>query len=132
MSALSDALFISQERVSFFTRNDQVPRRSGLGLFLHYAGIKGDASKPKGPVFARSRIRGTGQGDGENYAWMGQHWPDSRYVVIGLSFDMLGEDVPGPWIEDWRCLYDLKTGAFSVPPDFADNNAKAVKYPQSK
>jgi hypothetical protein len=52
--------------------------------------------------------------------------------VISLSFDMQGEDVPGPWIEDWKCVYDLKTGAFSVPPDFADNNAKAVQYPQPK
>jgi hypothetical protein len=26
----------------------------------------------------------------------------------------------------------LKTGAFSVPADFAENNAKAVKYPEPK
>jgi len=26
----------------------------------------------------------------ENYAWMGGRWPDSRYAVIGLSFDMQG------------------------------------------
>ena len=68
----------------------------------------------------------------ENYAWMGKHWPDSRYLVISLSFDMQGEDVKAPWIEDWHCVYDLKTGAFSVPPDFAENNAKAVKYPEIK
>ena len=55
-----------------------------------------------------------------------------RYVVISLSFDMQGEDVKAPWIEDWHCVYDLKTGAFSVPPDFAENNAKAVKYPEIK
>jgi hypothetical protein len=65
----------------------------------------------------------------ENYAWMGKHWPDSRYVVIGLSFDMQGEDVKAPWIEDWHCVYDLKTGAFSVPADFAENNAKAITTP---
>jgi hypothetical protein len=65
----------------------------------------------------------------ENYAWMGQHWPDSRYVVIDLSFDMQGEDVKAPWIEGWHCVYDLKTGAFSVPADFTENNAKAVQYP---
>jgi len=68
----------------------------------------------------------------ENYGWMGQHWPDSRYVVIDLSFDMQGEDVKAPWIEGWHCVYDLKTGAFSVPADFAENNAKAVQYPESK
>jgi hypothetical protein len=65
----------------------------------------------------------------ENYAWMGKHWPDSRYVVISLSFDMQGEDVKAPWIEDWYCAYDMKTGEFSVPPDFAKRNEKAVKYP---
>ncbi|SHJ28404.1 hypothetical protein SAMN05444159_0195 [Bradyrhizobium lablabi] len=68
----------------------------------------------------------------ENYAWMGQHWPDSRYVVVGLSFDMQGEEVKAPWIEGWHCVYDLKTGAFSVPPDFAKNNAESVKYPDPK
>jgi hypothetical protein len=64
----------------------------------------------------------------ENYAWMDQHWPDSRYIVISLSFDTQGEK-PAPWIEGWRCVYDLKTGAFSVPPDFAENNEKAIKNP---
>jgi len=34
-------------------------------------------------------------------------------------------------IEDWRCVYDLKTGAFSVPESFADYNATAVKTPDS-
>ena len=28
----------------------------------------------------------------DNYAWLGQHWPDSRYVVISLSFDVQGEE----------------------------------------
>jgi hypothetical protein len=46
---------------------------------------------------------------------------------------MRGEDdKTAPWIEDWHCVYDLKTGAFSVPPDFVDHNAKAVTYPQPK
>src|SRR5713226_3564766 len=66
-----------------------------------------------------------------NYAWMGQHWPDSHYLVISLSFDAQGEDKPAPWIEAWRCVYDLKTGAFSVPPAFAEHNAKAVKTPRA-
>lgn len=67
----------------------------------------------------------------DNYAGMGQHWPDSRYLVIGLSFDAQGEDKPGPWIAGWHCVYDLKTGLFSIPPDFIENNAKAVKTPGS-
>jgi hypothetical protein len=68
----------------------------------------------------------------KNYAWMGQHWPDSRFIVISLSFDMQGEETKGPWIEGWHCVYDLKTAEFSVPPDFAENNAKAVKNPESQ
>jgi hypothetical protein len=67
----------------------------------------------------------------ENYAWMGEHWPDRRYLVISLSFDIQGQDKPTPWIEGWHCVYDMKTGQFSVPPDFAENNAKAIKQPGS-
>jgi hypothetical protein len=68
----------------------------------------------------------------ENYAWMGQHWPDSRYVVVSLYFDIQGQEKPSPWIEGWQCVYDLATGTFSVPPDFAEANAKAIQYPSSK
>ena len=68
----------------------------------------------------------------ENYAWLGQHWPDSRYLVISLSFDAQGEEKPLPWIEGWRCVYDMKTGAFSVPAEFAGHNAESVKYPQAR
>jgi hypothetical protein len=49
--------------------------------------------------------------------------------VISLSFDAQGEEKPLPWIEGWRCVYDLKTGTFSVPADFAEHNAKVVKIP---
>jgi hypothetical protein len=66
----------------------------------------------------------------DNYARLGQHWPDSRYLVISLSFDAQGEDKPAPWIEGWRCLYELKTGTFTVPPAFAEHNAKAFKTPR--
>jgi hypothetical protein len=34
-------------------------------------------------------------------------------------------------LEAWRCVYDRKTGAFSVPPAFAEHNAKAVKTPRA-
>ena len=70
------------------------------------------------------------QGLENDYAWMTQHWPDSRYLVISLSFDAQGEDKPAPWIEAWRCVYDLKTGEFSVPPAFAEHNAKAFRTPR--
>jgi hypothetical protein len=66
----------------------------------------------------------------DNYASLDQHWPDSRYLVISLTFDIQGEDTPFPWIEDWHCVYDLKTGAFSVPSIFAEYNAEALKTPE--
>ena len=65
----------------------------------------------------------------DNYAWLGENWPDSRYVAISLSFDAQGEEKPLPWIEGWRCVYDLKTGTFSVPADFAEHHAEVVKIP---
>jgi hypothetical protein len=68
----------------------------------------------------------------ENYAWLGQHWPDSRYVVITLSFDSQGEKPKRLWIEGWRCVYDMKTGTFSVPAEFAENNAEAFQVPGAK
>jgi len=93
---------------------------------------KGMHRDPDNPYGLDHAFVGLVKGMEENYAWMGKHWPDSRYVVIGLSFDMQGEDVKAPWVEGWRCVYDLKTGAFSVPADFAENNAKAVTYPEPK
>lgn len=72
------------------------------------------------------------QGVDDNYASMGKHWPDSRYLVISLSFDAQGEDKPLPWIEDWRCVFDTKTDQFSIPADFVENNAKAVNFPAPK
>lgn len=68
----------------------------------------------------------------ENYAWLGVKWPDSRYVVIELQFDIQGNEKPTPWIEGWRCVYDTETGKFSVPAGFAEHNAKARILPKSK
>jgi len=93
---------------------------------------KGMHRDPKNPYALDHATVDLIKGLEENYAWLGEHWPDSRYIVIGLSFDMQGEEKPGPWIEGWHCVYDLATGAFSVPPDFAENNAKAVKNPKPK
>ena len=53
-------------------------------------------------------------------------------LVLSGFADAQGEDKPAPWIEDWYCLYDLKTGAFSVPPAFAEHNAKALQTPRRK
>jgi hypothetical protein len=94
---------------------------------------KGMHRDPENPYGLDHAFVALVKGMEENYAWMGQHWPDSRYAVISLSFDMQGEDdKTAPWIEDWYCVYDMKTGAFSVPRDFAEHNAKAVTYPAPK
>jgi hypothetical protein len=94
---------------------------------------KGMHRDPKDPYSLDHAFAALVKGMDDNYAGMGQHWPDSRYVVISLNFDMQGEDdKTAPWIEDWHCVYDLKTGSFSVPPDFAEHNAKAITYPKPK
>ncbi len=82
---------------------------------------------PKGPYSLDHMQANLLKGMEENYAWLGEHWPDSRYVVISLSFDIQGQEQATPWIEGWRCVYDVKTGTFSAPKGFADNNAKAIK-----
>ena len=51
----------------------------------------------------------------DNYAGMGKHRPDSRFIVLTLSFNSQGEDKPKPWIDGWRCVFDTKTGQFSIP-----------------
>jgi hypothetical protein len=94
---------------------------------------KGMHRDPENPYGLDHAFVALVRGMEENYAWMGQHWPDSRYVVISLSFDMQGEDdKTAPWIEGWHCVYDLKTGTFSVPAEFADHNAKAITAPSPK
>jgi hypothetical protein len=72
------------------------------------------------------------KGADDNYASQGRHWPDSRYLVLSLSFDAQGEDHPLPWVEDWQCVFDTKTDKFSIPADLAKKNAETVKYPAAK
>lgn len=72
------------------------------------------------------------EGMDDNYAWTGKRWPDSRYIVLSLSFDSQGERKPLPWIDGWRCVFDTKTGQFSIPSDFAGHNAKAVQFPDRR
>ena len=61
------------------------------------------------------------KGIDDNYAWMGEHWPDSRYLVISLLSGESHTAILGPW----RCVYDTKTGVFSVPSDFVAFNLKS-------
>ncbi len=46
---------------------------------------------------------------------------------LALSFDAQGEETPLPWIKGWHRVDDLKTGTFSVPRDFTENDAEAVR-----
>jgi hypothetical protein len=68
------------------------------------------------------------KGAEDNYRWMGEKWPDSRYLVISLSGDVDSNAHHGQLLvlRGWHCRYDLQSGKFDVPPDFAENNAKAI------
>jgi hypothetical protein len=68
------------------------------------------------------------KGVDDNYHWMGENWPDSRYLVISLSGDVLPTSHHGQIqsVRGWHCRYDLQTGKFDVPADFAESNAKAI------
>jgi hypothetical protein len=65
------------------------------------------------------------KGVDDNYRWMGENWPDSHYLVISLSGDNTQHHQVRS-VRGWRCRYDLEKGTFDVPPDFAENNAKAI------
>ena len=43
-------------------------------------------------------------------------------------FDAQGEEKPLPWVEGWRCAYDMKTGQFSIPADLADTMPRWSSY----
>jgi hypothetical protein len=72
------------------------------------------------------------KGADDNYRSMGENWPDSRYLIISLSGDVLPNKHHGQImsLRDWRCRYDLQTGMFDVPKDFAGNNAEAIAPPK--
>jgi hypothetical protein len=71
------------------------------------------------------------KGVDDNYHWMGENWPDSGYIVISLSGSVLPTSHHGQIdaLNGWRCRYDLQTGKFDVPADFAGNNVKAIAPP---
>ena len=85
-----------------------------------------DSRKVPKPDF--HMVAGLVKGVDDNYHWMGENWPDSRYLVISLSGSVLPNSHHGQIdaLNGWHCRYDLQTGKFDVPPDFAANNAKAV------
>ena len=68
------------------------------------------------------------KGVDDNYHGMAENWPDSRYLVITLSGDVLPTSHHGQIlsVRGWHCRYDLQTGKFDVPADFAKSNAEAI------
>jgi hypothetical protein len=68
------------------------------------------------------------KGVDDNYKWLGESWPDSRYIVVTLSGDLDSNARHGQIreVNGWRCRYDLQTGKFDVPADFAASNKKAL------
>jgi hypothetical protein len=68
------------------------------------------------------------KGIDDNYKSLGQGWPDSRYLVIGLSGELEPTRRHGQLlvIRGWWCRYDLTTGKFDVPDNFAEDNAEAL------
>jgi hypothetical protein len=121
---------------------------SGEGtMYLYHLTPKGFVSATKKPIgdmawdFFNSRpesktvpkpdfhiYAGLLKGITDNYKSLGESWPDSRYIVIGLD----GELEPTRThhqlliIRDWQCRYDLTTGKFDVPDSFAKDNAEAL------
>ncbi len=70
------------------------------------------------------------KGTEENYRSLGLGWPKDRHLALTLSGD---NDEHGQVlsVRGWRCRYDLQTGAFDVPPEFAEHNARAIA-PEAK
>jgi hypothetical protein len=85
-----------------------------------------ESKKARTPHFHISA--GLLKGTEENYRWMGVNWPENRYLVISLW----GEVEPTRHhhqlnvVRGWHVRYDLETGKFDVPPQFRDDNAKAL------
>ncbi len=121
---------------------------SGEGtMFLYHLTPKGFVSATKKPIgdlawdYFNSRpeskkvpkpdfhiFSGLVKGVVDNYKSLGENWPDSRYIVIGLSGDL--EPTPKHHqllvIRGWQCRYDLRTGKFDVPASFAKDNADTL------
>ncbi len=111
----------------FVAATRKTARRSRLDYFFTQPASRGMPTEPDELNHKRADLL---KGMEENYAWLGQNWPDSRYVVITLSFDIQGNDRPTPWIDGWRCVYDTQTGKFSVPSAFSQHNALARQLPK--
>lgn len=70
------------------------------------------------------------KGTDEAYRNLGVRWPENRYLVISLSgeMDKHPRNVVVKGLAGWRCRYDLQTGTFDVPAEFARANAEALRW----
>lgn len=136
-----------------FTNNSQWlvrMQKAGAGyadLYLYRLGAPGFVAATKKPLsdlawdyyYSRPESRkiakpdlhisaGLLKGVDDNYKSLGETWPDSRYVVITLSGELDPNAHHGQILQvrGWRCRYDLQTGEFDVPADFAANNKQAL------
>ena len=68
------------------------------------------------------------KGTPENYRSLGVKWLENRYLVLALSGDVDANKKHHQLssVHEWRCRYDLQTGSFDVPAEFAKNNAEAL------
>ena len=88
-------------------------------------------SRPESKKIARPNLHIAAnllKGVDDNYKWLGESWPDSRYIVVTLSGELDSNAHHGQISEvhGWRARYDLQTGKFDVPADFAANNKQAL------
>jgi hypothetical protein len=89
-----------------------------------YLWSRPESRKVKRPEYHISA--GLLKGTEENYRWMGVHWPDNRYLVVGLWGEVDGNPGQVATVHGWQCRYDLQTGKFDVPREFLKQNAKAL------
>ena len=69
------------------------------------------------------------KGIADNYKSFGENWPDSRYIVIGLYGELEPTEKHHQLavVRGWQCRYDLATGKFDVPDNFAKANVEALR-----
>ena len=68
------------------------------------------------------------EGTEQNYRNLGVSWPENRYLVIGLwgEVEPTAHHQQLSTVRGWNARYDLQTGKFDVPKEFAKNNAQAL------
>jgi hypothetical protein len=95
-------------------------------LAWNYFYSRSESRKVRKPDF--HMMVGLVKGLDDNYASIGEKWPDNRYVVLTLWGEVSPNNHHGQIssVRGWHCRYDLQTGKFDVPSDFAANNAKAI------